>query len=548
VSLQVGDVIQNKYRIARLLGQGGMGAVFEGENLAIKRRVAIKVLHGALASQQAVVERFEREAQAAGRIGNDHILEVLDLGHLSDGDRYMVMEFLDGETLEQRIERLRRLDPSQIYPLARQLLIGLGAAHSAGIIHRDLKPDNVFIMREKAGTPDFVKIIDFGISKFTSLNTEFKMTATGAVMGTPYFMSPEQAKGSRDSDARSDLYAVGVILFKAVTGQVPFDASTFNELLFKIVLSETPRAGSLVPNLDPAFENIILKGMARDPGARFQNTREFITALDHWYAHGTGVAQSVGGQPFQGHLPTVALPQTTPGSPYSSPHSQGSNASFHRQTPAPGSRGWQPETQAALPPNSAGARASQPNLYGPQHTSGLNSPTGQFPNYPGVVTGGSWSNTGLRAEKSNRSVWWMLGGGTTLLLGAATFAYLFWNARREAPHEISESAAASTQVMAPTRAQVPAPLPPPPVAIPAPPPTPSVAPEPTAPARATPEVKAEANPRGTKRRVVAPEPPPRRAIEVSRPVPLPEPAAAPVPEPAPPPKPRRPVDSVDLGY
>jgi eukaryotic-like serine/threonine-protein kinase len=291
VTVAVGELIQNKYRIVRLIGQGGMGEVYEGLNEGIARRVAIKLLHGGLASQQGVVERFEREAQAAGRIGNDHILEVLDMGTLADGDRFMVMEYLDGETLEERLQRLGATTPHEIYPIVRQLLVGLAAAHEAGIIHRDLKPDNVFVLREKAGHPDFVKIIDFGISKFTSVSADMRMTATGAVMGTPYFMSPEQAKGSRDADIRSDLYAVGVILFRAVTGYVPFDAASFNELLFKIVLSETPRASALVPALDPEFDAIIHRAMARDPVARFQSSMLFVRALDDWYANTRAAAR-----------------------------------------------------------------------------------------------------------------------------------------------------------------------------------------------------------------------------------------------------------------
>lgn len=272
-----------------MIGHGGMGAVYEGENTAIARRVAIKVLLQLAAHQEGMVERFEREAQAAGRIGNDHILEVLDMGTLPDGDRFMVMEYLDGESLQDRIDRQGRLRPEEVSPLARQLLTGLQAAHAAGIIHRDLKPDNVFILKEKAGRKDYVKIIDFGISKFTQLGGDMKMTATGAVMGTPYYMSPEQAKGVSAADARSDLYAVGVIIYRAVTGQVPFEGQTFNELLFKIVLSPLPNARDMVPDLDPGFDSIIAKAMARDADDRFQTAGDFIAALQEWETSGSAV-------------------------------------------------------------------------------------------------------------------------------------------------------------------------------------------------------------------------------------------------------------------
>ncbi|MEP7052031.1 MAG: protein kinase [Pseudomonadota bacterium] len=308
--LQPGQIIQDKYRIVRIIGQGGMGEVYEGENVAISRRVAIKVLLGEAALNADIVQRFEREAQAAGRIGNDHILEVLDLGALPSGDRFMVMEFLDGEPLNGRIERLRQLSPAQAVPLVLQALAGLSAAHRAGIIHRDLKPENLFVLKQKAGVTDYVKIIDFGISKFSQLSSEgMKMTKTGSVMGTPYYMSPEQANGSREADARSDLYAMGVIMYECVTGAVPFDGKTFNELLFKIVLSDAPRPSALNPNLDSAFEAIIMKAMAREAAARYQTCEEFADALRHYQLTNGGiVADATGPMPAFGQAPAVRLP------------------------------------------------------------------------------------------------------------------------------------------------------------------------------------------------------------------------------------------------
>ena len=284
MTLHTGEILDGKYRIIRELGSGSMGAVYEGENVRIRRRVAIKVLHPGIAQKTSVVRRFEQEAQAAGRIGSDHIVEVLDLGTMHDGGFYMVMEFLEGETLSQRIKRNGRLAPKEVSPIAQQLLFGLEMAHEARIVHRDLKPDNVFLVREHAGQRDFVKILDFGISKFNPLAGDdgMSMTKTGTVMGTPFYMAPEQAKGSRDVDHRSDVYSVGVILYEAVTGQVPFHAGTFNELIFKIVLEAPPPPETYVPDLDPAFSRIIRRAMARDVPERFQSASEFRETLSLW--------------------------------------------------------------------------------------------------------------------------------------------------------------------------------------------------------------------------------------------------------------------------
>jgi serine/threonine-protein kinase len=281
MALEIGQTLDTKYRIVRVIGVGGMGTVYEGEHTLIRRRVAIKVLGGDSARTPDTVRRFEREAQAAGQIGSDHILEVLDVGTTADGDRYMVMEYLEGQTLESHLERVGRMTPAQIAPVARQILAGLAAAHDARIVHRDLKPSNVFILREKAGLRDFVKIIDFGISKFEEPSIGSRLTQSGAVLGTPFYMSPEQARGEA-VDARSDLHACGVILFEAVTGRVPFDGKNFNELMFQIGTGDRPRVLDFAPDVDPRFAAIIERAMKLRAKERYQTAQEFARDVEAW--------------------------------------------------------------------------------------------------------------------------------------------------------------------------------------------------------------------------------------------------------------------------
>lgn len=304
--MQLGAIIDGKYRVERLLGQGGMGAVYEGFHTLIERKVAIKILAFEISASEDGMARFAREARAAGRIGNEHILDVYDVGSLSDGTRYMVSEYLDGETLSSRLARTGTMAPRDIGALALQLLTGLGAAHQAGIIHRDLKPDNVFLLKDKRGQTDFVKIIDFGISKFeVGDGASMSMTRTGTVLGTPYYLSPEQAKGMV-IDARSDLYSVGVIFYEALSGRVPFSATNFNELLFKIALETPEPLERLIPGLDPAISAFVEKAMARNPGQRFQNTHEMQSALRSWLSMDRGM----GTQPFPG-IAFASLPAGT---------------------------------------------------------------------------------------------------------------------------------------------------------------------------------------------------------------------------------------------
>jgi serine/threonine-protein kinase len=344
MALQPGEILDGKYRIVRLLGEGGMGAVYEGDNTRIHRRVAIKVLHSSVAEKTDVVQRFEREAQAAGRIGSEHIVEVLDLGNLPSGERYMVMEFLDGEDLTARIKKRRRLRPQDSVPIIHQVLEGLIAAHDAGIVHRDLKPDNIYLLHSKAGRADFVKVLDFGVSKFSTLDPDMGMTRAGSVMGTPYYMAPEQAKGG-DIDGRTDLYAVGVVLYQMTTGRVPFNAGSFNELLFKIALETPEPVDKVVPDISPSFAAIIKRAMSREPTDRFQTARQFQEALAQWQLQAPPLEAAVSHPDLPGMMQrapmagvsspgySYATPGTTPTGDYQIP---GTSAQIPGTTPVPG--------------------------------------------------------------------------------------------------------------------------------------------------------------------------------------------------------------------
>ena len=283
MSLEAGQIVDGKYRVVRRIGEGGMGTVYEGLNTRIGRRVAIKVLHAAVAAQPEFVARFEREARAAARIGSPHVCHVYDLGDLPNGDRYLVMEYLDGVSFEERITTRGRLTPAQLAPIAFELLDGLATMHEARVIHRDLKPANVFLARASTPRGEIVKILDFGVAKMLPVDGELSTkTTVGLMIGTPLYMSPEQARGAQDLDGRTDLYAASVMFYQALTGEMPFTASTLNELLFKIALESPRPIRERQPDVDDALAEIIHTGLSRDPGQRFSSARAYQEAIADW--------------------------------------------------------------------------------------------------------------------------------------------------------------------------------------------------------------------------------------------------------------------------
>ncbi|HXU70164.1 MAG TPA: serine/threonine-protein kinase [Polyangia bacterium] len=277
--LPEGTALDEKYRVVRHISSGGMGAVYEVEHRGLGKRLAAKMLKPELVRREDLLERFRREARAASAIGHEHIIEVTDLGHTAHKVPFLVMELLSGQTLAALCKAERRLEPARAVHIARQILSALGAAHARGIVHRDLKPENVFLI-QRGGDPDFVKLLDFGIVKLLDDDDAPELTRAGQVVGTPTYMAPEQARGEKNVDGRADLYGVGAILYRMVTGQRPYTAPNFNALLFAIAQGQLVRPRKLEIGVSPHLEAAILRAMAIDPRARFQTAAEFDEALD----------------------------------------------------------------------------------------------------------------------------------------------------------------------------------------------------------------------------------------------------------------------------
>lgn len=272
-----GQTLGKKFLVRRMIGEGGMGAVYEAEHLVTKRSGALKLLHDSFVASSDIAERFLREASAAGRIGNSHIVETIDAGELPSGELYIFMELLSGRPLRDLLREKGRMPFEEARELLLQVADGLAAAHAVGIVHRDIKPDNLFLC---AGARPFMKILDFGISKFAEQHNVARLTEQGATLGTPHYMSPEQVVSKRDIDARVDVYALGVVLYECVSGRVPFDADTLPALSVKIFEGQYAPASELVAGVPAGLDALLTRALARDPNQRFASVTDFAQALD----------------------------------------------------------------------------------------------------------------------------------------------------------------------------------------------------------------------------------------------------------------------------
>jgi eukaryotic-like serine/threonine-protein kinase len=283
IVVEVGQVISSKYKLLRLLGDGGMGSVYEAEHLRLGTHVALKVLHSDLARRSGLIDRFLQEARVSAQIRSPHVVQVTDVESTPDGVAYLVMELLQGEPLSNLEKRERTLAVPIACEYTLQILQALEAAHSLGVVHRDLKPDNVFVTFD--GTKPVIKLIDFGIAKLKRAEGATgaghkNLTVAGMMMGTPEYMAPEQAYSATDVDARADLYSVGVMLYEMLSGQTPAQGEDPRVVVLKVERGEVTPLVHVAPNVPPEVAGLVHRAMAPRPELRFSSAAEMRLALE----------------------------------------------------------------------------------------------------------------------------------------------------------------------------------------------------------------------------------------------------------------------------
>jgi serine/threonine-protein kinase len=323
----IGATIGN-YRVVAKLGEGGMGSVYLAEHPLIGKKVALKVLHEEYSANQDVVARFFNEAKAVNDIGHPNIVDIIDYGVVATqtgpGFVYFIMEFLAGESLSSLIQRESPIPPERAFHIAMQVADALASSHQKGVIHRDLKPDNIYLI-QRGREKDFVKVLDFGIAKLTGDAPGSRRTRTGIVMGTPAYMSPEQCEGKGNIDARTDVYALGIVLYEMITGRVPFAGEGYGEVLVQHLTKKPERPTTARGAVPPIVEAVIMKSLEKKREDRFQTMDDFIVALrdpqayidarggiDTFYQPDAGGLAGTGGVMAPGQARTP-YPAATPG-------------------------------------------------------------------------------------------------------------------------------------------------------------------------------------------------------------------------------------------
>ena len=369
-----GEVLDGKYRIDRILGRGGMGYVVAAWHLRLDEPVALKFLRQDMLGHPEVATRFEREAQAAAKVKGEHVCRVLDVGHSKKHGPFMVMEFLEGEDLGSLVDRGGPLTVAEALHFVLQACEALAEAHDRGIVHRDLKPANLFLSKRPNGEP-LVKLLDFGISKSQhSTGKEHRLTVTDTVMGSFAYMSPEHVRSARDVDRRTDVWALGVILFELLTGTLPFPALSQSELIAKISADPPLRLRALKPSAPEGLESAILKCLQKDRDRRFSSVAELALSLapfapDDCRALVESILR-ISGETVPVRAKALSAPELTPFEEMSTAADSDKVVTGPRQAPSP----TLPSAGAAEAPR-AGARAALPQLRRLQPSSESEIPT-----------------------------------------------------------------------------------------------------------------------------------------------------------------------------
>jgi serine/threonine-protein kinase len=276
----IGEVIDSKYRVDRLVGAGGMGIVMAAHDVMLDRSVAVKFLHGLNSSTEEANSRFKREARAMAKLHSEHVVHVLDVGTLPSGEPYMVMEYLEGIDLAQLVKQRGFLPVTDAVDYILSACEAVAEAHVQGIIHRDLKPSNLYLAKRRDGTST-LKLLDFGIAKIATDTSEYaqSFTTTTALLGSPVYMSPEQLQCSRDADVRADIWSLGAIVYRLVSGRPPFAATTMPQLCTLIMTTSPQPLTQLVADLPPGLDAAVLRCLEKNPDDRFENVAELARAL-----------------------------------------------------------------------------------------------------------------------------------------------------------------------------------------------------------------------------------------------------------------------------